>query len=292
MASFLKNIRATTWPVLMLAIVVCVGASWLVNFVVGPVGGNVRHALDIVERDTGGLVQAPLLAGPFYFAIVGTVIFGIGRLRFSDVGWRRRDVGPGLLVTLGFWVAMQPALVIWVLVTGGQLQWNAAWNPSSDWGPGRILGGLLAQLLGNALLEEMVFRGFFLPQFYLKAAARFRPAAALLIALLGSQVLFALTHIPNRLFVQGWPVEALLGDQVVLFLHGLIYSVVYLLTRILFVCVGLHSLWNQPARLLQVPFEPGVAIVWFMLTAILVLTWLPVRRRWGRSDGDTSARAQ
>lgn len=35
MDSFLKNSRATTWPVLMLAIVVCVGASVLLNFVVG-----------------------------------------------------------------------------------------------------------------------------------------------------------------------------------------------------------------------------------------------------------------
>lgn len=60
MDSLLKNIRTTTWPVLMLAIVVCVGASWLVNLVVGPVKGNVRYAQDIVGRATGGQVQPPL----------------------------------------------------------------------------------------------------------------------------------------------------------------------------------------------------------------------------------------
>jgi hypothetical protein len=43
--------------------------------------------------------------------------------------------------------------------------------------------------------------------------------------------------------------------------------------------VGLHALWNQPARLLSMPFSPGVEIVWFVLTLILLLAW-PLARRW------------
>lgn len=138
MDSFLKDVRPTTWRVLALVIVVSVGTSVLLNFVVGPVDSNVRNALGSVERATGGLVQPPLVVGPFYFAMMGTVISGIGRHRFSDVGWRPQDAGPGLLVTLGFWVAMQPALVIWVLVTA--IVWFMltanlvlAWLPVRRW---------------------------------------------------------------------------------------------------------------------------------------------------------------
>jgi membrane protease YdiL (CAAX protease family) len=267
--AFLDNVRPTTWRVLIMALVTTLVASWLVNIIVGPVGGDVRNTLDNIAKSTGELVQVPLIVGPFYFAMVGTVIFGLGQLRFSDVGWRLADVVPSLLVTLAFWAAMQPALAIWGVATGGELQWNEVWTTSS--GAGRIFGELLSQLLGNALLEEMVFRGFFLPQLYLKASARFRPATALVIAMLGSQLLFAFTHIPNRLFVNEWPVEEFFADQVALFIKGMCFGAVYIVSRNLFVCVGLHALWNQPVRLLSMPFSPGVEIVWLALTLILLL---------------------
>lgn len=130
-----------------MAIGACLVASWLVNFVVGPVGSNVRNALIVVDRATSGLVQVPLVVGPFYFSLVGSVLFGIGRLRCADVGWHPYDVVTGLLITLGFWAAMQPALAVWVLVTGGQLQWNDAWSASSDWGAASILIEVIAALL-------------------------------------------------------------------------------------------------------------------------------------------------
>lgn len=275
MKTLLQDVRETTWQALALATIGVIAASLLLNFVVGQPA--VREALRDLELGTGRLVQLPLVAGPLFFAIVGTVIFGIGRLRCSDVGWRLPAVGPALLVTLAFWVAMQPGLALWIVLSGSELRWNEAWN---ELGAGWFFGQLLAQLLGNALLEEMVFRGFFLPQFYLKASARFRPVAALALALLGSQVFFALTHIPNRLLVLGWAVERLPGDQLNLIVQGLTYSAVYLVTGNLFICVGLHSLYNQPARLLRAPFSPGVQIVWHALVFVLLAGW-PIARRFG-----------
>jgi membrane protease YdiL (CAAX protease family) len=274
MTPFFEDNRETTGRVLLLAIVAFVGTTALLNFVFGQTG--VREALDAVKRTTGGLVQGPLIAGPLVFVVVGAVIFGVGRLRCSDVGWRLPDIGLALLVTLVFWVAMQAGLVLWVVGSGGQLQWNEVWNEPGA--PGWLFGQLIAQLLGNALLEEMVFRGYFLPQFYLKALARFRPAAALLLALLVSQIFFALSHIPNRLFVNVYLVHVWLGDQLGLLLLGLTFSVLYLVTRNLFVCVGLHSLYNQPVRLPAVPFSPGVKTVWYALVLILLVVWLVAGR--------------
>jgi hypothetical protein len=293
MMGFVEQVRPISWRVLALVVVVCVVASLTINFVAGPPDSRVHQAWEAVEQMTGQLIQGPLIFGPLYFAIIGTVIFGVGRLRCADVGWRLADVGPAVLVTLGFWAAMQLGLALWTILTGGPLQWNDAWSESSDWGARRIVGALLAQLLGNALLEEMVYRGFFLPQFYLKALSRLRPATAVVLALVGSQALFAMTHIPQRLFVQNWPIDALPGDQLALFVQGLAYAAIYLVTRNLFVCVGLHALWNQPARLLPVPFAPGVQIVWYATAAMLVVAWLLAdRRRNRRLASQDSQRAE
>jgi membrane protease YdiL (CAAX protease family) len=273
MPHFIEDIRETTWRVLALTMLAVLGASLLVNFVA--VQPAVREVLSEIERTTVGLVQVPLVAAPLYFAIVGTIVFGVGRLRWSDVGWRRSAIAPGLLVTFAFWIAMQCGLAVWVMLFGEQLAFNRAWTTLGiAWFTGQLLG----QLLGNALLEEMVFRGFFLPQFYLKASARLRPIAALALALFASQVPFAMTHIPHRLLILDWPAERLLPDQLQLTAQALTYCAVYLITRNIFICVGLHALWNQPARLLTVPFVPDVQIVWYSLVLILLVVW-PVARR-------------
>lgn len=84
MTPLFDNIRETTWQVLALAIVATIGASLALNFVGGqPV---VREALAALQQATGKLVQEPLVASPFFFGIVCTVIFGVGRLRCSDMG--------------------------------------------------------------------------------------------------------------------------------------------------------------------------------------------------------------
>ncbi|HUF62298.1 MAG TPA: hypothetical protein VMN36_09510, partial [Verrucomicrobiales bacterium] len=80
--------------------------------------------------------------------------------------------------------------------------------------------------------------------------------------------------------VLGWAVERLPGDQLNLIVQGLTYSAVYLVTGNLFICVGLHSLYNQPARLLRAPFSPGVQIVWHALVFVLLAGW-PIARRFG-----------
>lgn len=273
--SFPGVVRETTWPVLALAAVASIGGSLLVNLIAGPPGSDFREALGAVERATGGVVQTPLVLSPLFFVIVGAVMFGVGRLRLSDVGWRVFAAGPALIATLAFWAAMQAGLVVWVVLSSGELHWNESWD---EMGAGWFFGQLLAQLLGNALVEETVFRGFFLPQLYLKALARFRPASALVLALMTSQLFFALMHIPNRLFVNAVPIEDQLVDQLELIAQGLTYGALYVVTRNIFVGVGLHSLYNQPARLLPVPFRPAVMIVWYVLAFTLLVSWSLVTR--------------
>ena len=72
------------------------------------------------------------------------------------------------------------------------------------------------------------------------------------LALLASQVIFALAHIPNRLMKGDYPdVDAVMRDQSMLLVAGLGYGVIYLGTRSLWLCILLHALMNQPMPLLE-----------------------------------------
>ena len=106
--TFLQEVRPTTWRVLALAIVAELGmglllAAALSNDRVGQTLGGL-HAL------TNGLVHPLLITTLGILAPVLIVVFGLGRLRISDVGWQAADIPCGLVVAVEFWLAVQAAL--------------------------------------------------------------------------------------------------------------------------------------------------------------------------------------
>ena len=274
---FLDEVRPTTWRVLALAIVAIVGSLLLSNYVLFQ--GRVGEVLTGLKSETSGWVSSTLVAGLLTLAIFAVVVLGIGRLRPSDVGWNARSAGVGLLVTLGFWIAMQGALLLIAALRGEAVALHQAWTSR---GVGFVLGGLLAQLLGNALTEEVQFRGFLLPQLYRQATGRYRRGVALAIALVGTHVLFALSHIPNHVFVKQMTAAEIVADQFALFFAGLFLATIYLVTRNLFVAIGIHSLSNEQVPLVQAS-ENMTGVVWFGLTLILIVAW-PFARKF-RRDG-------
>ena len=261
------GIRRTSWPILGLTIVAYAGATLVVSTVLFQ--GRISEMLGWLYAATGFLIQSALVGGLVGLAIVGVIFFGVGRLRGSDVGWGVAELWMGLLVTLGFWIAMNGVLVMLAVFSGGVFL-DEAWQRR---GATAVAGGLAGQLLGNALVEETLFRGFLLPQFYLKAATAFRRGTALAIAVVGSSLLFAVSHIPNRLFIQGLTGSELMWDQGGVFLLGLVFATVYLVTRNLFVAVGLHALVNEPTLVIRASNEDAVYAVWGGLTVLLLLTW-------------------
>ncbi len=264
----LNRVRPATWPVLALAAAATLVGSVLVNGVVFQ--GRVRGGLSALQSATGGLVEPTLPGSLAGFALFALIVFGVGRLGCRDVGWNVVAIAPALLVTLGVWLAMQAVLLVIALRDGAPLALHEAWTAR---GAGYVLGALLAQLLGNALVEETEFQGFFLSQFFHKARRTSRELAALVLALLGSQALFALVHVPNRVFVKGVTGTDLLTDLAGTAVLGLLFAVVYLVTGNLFVSVGIHALRNAPTPLVHTPAGRTDA-VWFGLTVALVLVWL------------------
>src|SRR5262249_7367140 len=142
------------------------------------------------------------------------------------------------------WGAAQGVHLVAAWLTYGTVALSGEWI-----NPGFMIGLVLTQIFGNALFEEIAYRGFLFPQLYLRAAAlRTRPWTRLLLALLVSQGLFALSHIPNRIYLGMTPSEIAL-DLLMLLGWGTLYTLIYLRTDNLFIVVGIHALGNTPTTL-------------------------------------------
>lgn len=227
---------------------------------------------------TGGIVDGTLVAGvTLQLVLFPIFLFWMGRLRPKDVGLDSTRLWPAVKLTLLFWITCQILhLVIW-LSLGKSIEIHPAWGSEnwrfavSDW---------LGQLFGNCPFEEILFRGFLLPQCLL-LAMHWLPESKrwkhMVIALLLSQGYFALGHVIFNLHQpQG---QVLLIAQ---FVFGLLFSAVYLRTGNLFLAIGVHALINNPAPLLSDPLPgPGVtgAIVF-----VGCLLWLCISPWWGRSQ--------
>ncbi len=225
---------------------------------------------------TGGLFTGSLLANiVFIVVLVAGIVLRFGRLRLYDVGLIPRHILVGILFTLGMWGAAQVVQLLASLIAYGTV------TLSTDWlNPGFMVGMVLAQIFGNALFEEIAYRGFLFPQVYLRLGGlRSRPWGRLGLALLISQGLFALSHIPNRIYLGMTPSDIAL-DLVMLLGWGTLYTIVYLRTDNLFIVIGIHALGNTPTTLFQsVPLLSGNgASILIYTLVILFLFGLPLLR--------------
>ena len=128
-------------------------SAWFMTFVLFS-GGLLLPA----HRATGGLVNATLQANLIILVVeVGLVLLVIGRLRCRDLALRPGDLPVALGWTAGTWAVIQCVGVITACLGAGHLAWHEAWRVL---GASRVIGELLGQLFGNALSEEIIFRGF------------------------------------------------------------------------------------------------------------------------------------
>jgi membrane protease YdiL (CAAX protease family) len=207
--------------------------------------------------------------------IVGGLLFGVAKLKPGDVGLRLPDVLPGIAVTACGWIMIQLVALVLNLAAFGHVTIDRVWLLPE--GPTSMLGAILfGQLLGNALFEEMTWRGFLLPQCYFKLTRlQKRARTRIAIALLISQLLFALYHIPVELSNGVSPFQLPLA-LLPIFLIGLLLAVVYLRTANLFIVIGLHALNDNPTVLFSPTFLSndllGLILV-CVFALLLILFW-------------------
>jgi membrane protease YdiL (CAAX protease family) len=253
--------REVGWPVIVLFIGVATGLELL---------------LLKIQRE--GLLGS-LLAGPdwkgnaFFYAIlllvaVWGVLFGIGQLRPADVGLERKKLAEGVLVTGAVWLLDQTIAAVSAILTTPTTvapTWTTiGWQGTLLWAA--------VMFLGAALYEEIAFRGFLFPQLYLKFRGSDR--VRLWTAILVSQLLFAIGHVPAHVMIRHLSGRGLWTTVILQGLTGVMLVLLYLRTRNLWISVGTHGLVNAPTPLLQGTM--GAAP--FVMVLLLFWPWL-VRRR-------------
>lgn len=245
--------------------------NFLVVFVLFPSG-----LLRVLARPTGGLVSSTWVANAILLAaVVGLLRWNAG-LNAADVGLTPRGFLPGLAATVLLWIGLNVFQASWAIHTHVPVEANRDWM---QFGALRTVGVFLAQLLGNALLEEILFRGVLFEQLRARLLDRgAAPIRSLLLALLVSQLLFALIHVPLRLS-SGMPLDALPGELAVLFGLGVLLAMLYWRTGNLYVCVGVHALSNAPLLAVSQRLDVSSSGMTAAVAAVVIMLLWP-RSRW------------
>jgi uncharacterized protein len=267
-----------SWRFIVLAVA---GAFALITAV--NIGYRVfRDAKVAIYVNSAHLITPTLIGAGLFFVVTLLGLVTLGRLRPSDLGWQRSRVGAGLLATAGVWLAFQLVELVAALAFGTALRLSPDWTAADR---ATTVGIFLGVALGVAPGEETFFRGFLLPQIQLKFG-HVTATTAVVLAVLVSQLIFGLFHLPNLLMANGGKVDTSAPDIAVQlgldFLIGVVYAGLYLQTGNLFLVIGIHTLQDAGTSLLATPIDPALVI--FMLAVVLLLaTFVPARR--GGTDG-------
>jgi membrane protease YdiL (CAAX protease family) len=291
---------ALSWFFLASILLIFLALVAIAQFLVFPDSNRWAPWCVAVYRATQGLIDFTLMLGLFLqVLIIGILVIGIGRLRPRELGLDIAKLPAGVAWTFAAWLAAQLVTLLLCVVAGEPIGLNPAWSFGSWTQPA---GEWIAQLFGNAALEEVLYRGFLFPQCVWLASSWFRDRSdrwRIAIALLISQGWFALGHIPFNFVGGGWSGQWSLIYQ---FLMGLAFCGIYIRTGNLFLAIGFHALANNPGPLLTggtIAEILPMAIVHLLILALIIgrpkslmallavvtLGWLFVR-------GDYSEQAQ
>lgn len=270
-----SHIKEAPWKVIVVYLLVSTCLVALINLVLFP-----SSFFDPITKSTYGLINATLQANLLNILVFSILIFGWGRLHPSDVGLVWSKLPQGLYLTALLWLLTQ-GIVLLINWINGEIRIDPVW---SERGVTVVIGGLIAQLCGNAFFEEMEYRGFYLGQFYLKIKNP-NERVRLALAILSMLALFVFSHIPNRIF-SGYTLADIPLDFALLSFWGLFFTAVYLISDNLFLAIGVHALMNQPAMITEASF-PVQFLLFLLTSALLAILWAR-RHRTRRANLDLS----
>lgn len=219
-----------------------------------------------------GLVVPTLLGSLGGLGVVLAIACGLGRLRLRDLGVTREAAIVAAAVTAGAWALAQIVALVGALVAGDGVVLDPGFG-------GEAGAELVGQLLGNALQEELLFRGFLLVQMVLIARRWLRSGPAWLLAIVISQGYFALTHIPQRWIIQdthGWALLTNLGSVM---WFGILSVGIFVRTGNLMLVVGYHALSNIPLAVFRSPVASSDVQLLLILALAVAWPYLGTRGR-------------
>ena len=273
------SVRATTTPWLILVVAVTIILTAGIHLLLR------AGVFTPLVRATDGLIHRSLLGNAILLlVVVGGLILHVGGLSPRQVGLIPRRLPLAVAVTLGVWLLMQAIQLVFHLLADGTAQVSPVW---AGGGATVLVGGLIAQFFGTALVEEIIFRGYLLTQVREKLHRRWPGSArrALIPALLISQFSFAVFHLPGHIASGLGPVDMVI-DLVRLTLLGTLFALLYLRTGNLFIGIGIHSLSNNPTALF-VPDPNQDSLLALAFGALIIIFWPRRRER----ESETTARS-
>jgi membrane protease YdiL (CAAX protease family) len=218
-----------------------------------------------IEDWTAGLITPATLAGSLELVVLvlGCMMIG-GRLRSRDLGFR----GGIARTVLGFgalWIVAHAVVVGGATVAGHGFHWVSVSAVS-------LAGSFLEAIVGSAVIEEVIYRGFLLVQVYLvmRMASRAKPATAFGIAVVLVQCYFAVSHVPAGMRMGLDPVTLALY-VVEVGLVGVVLAMLFVRSGNIIVPIGAHALLNAPVLLVGGPVDVGLVVLVMLFTIIFVL---------------------
>ncbi len=224
---------------------------------------------------TAGVVTPVVLAALVEAVVlVGGVMVLTGGLRLRDLGLERQAFVNAGVVMLLVWGLVQATTVL--------LGWTGLvpFKPNPDlalFSMPVLVGRQLDAIVGSALIEEVMYRGFLMTQLYVVVRRRWpaRPGFCLGLAVGLPQLYFGINHVPAALRMH-LPTAEIAVYIVHVVLVGVLFAALYLRTGNLFVAVGAHAIVNNPASLFVVGFDP--ALLALVLVCLMLLVWPMLHR--------------
>ena len=217
-----------------------------------------------------------LLSTPFFVAmLVGTVVaLQYEGVTLGEIGLHRTTAVSGVVAFACFWLGISVIGVVYLVATGDggavgfddELPWY--WI---------LVWFLLTLTVSNGLTEELVFRGYFQNKLTALAAGRSRVPADV-IGITAAALLFGVPHLPlGVILFDAGPLDV---PWIILqnFIPGVLYGVLYCLTRNLLFVGLLHGFGNAPV----VPFNPAAVPSFTLVTVVVGVVVGLGYRYWGR----------
>ena len=217
-----------------------------------------------IQSSTHGLVDPNLIV--FSVMSLLLIVFVLWyKSKFSIKQLGLVNFKQGLISIVLIWLGSQLITFLINLSFNHEIALNDIW---SNWGLGYIIGFLAAMIIGTALFEEVIFRGYIFPQFYLAINSRYR----LLFAISISSFLFSIWHIPSLVNIVNLANHEIFIRLIMLFLVGIIFCLAYLRTGNVYVLIAIHALNNAPTPLMSSPLNASSIV---QITSVLLLIFWP-----------------
>lgn len=231
---FEENKKVSNKFIIMFFVAFTLFTIGIITFIYG------RGILDGLMELTKGLVQRALLPN---IAIILVFVYGLlivyKKLKPRDLGLERGKVLQAAWVIALVILMLQVISAVVNIISYKTIAMGNFWSKVSG---GTAFGVLISQLLAVAVQEEIIFRGFLMPQVYLRIK-KDNNIVRMGFALIISQGLFAIWHIPIRIS-SGMSLLSIIISIFTVFMLGVIFALIYIRTGNIFIAMGVHGLWN------------------------------------------------